>query len=145
MADFEGIWAIVSAGVRQYIGRLHADDGNSIIGVSQQSKDEIQKHVQEHGWVMMKPVYQYTELMAPSPQGVQRLIQVFPLGTLAHDSAVHAEPTEILYLEDMQEDDQKKYKSLVMKAREMMQATRARDTGIVPATEIPRGTVGRAH
>lgn len=145
MADFEGVWAVVTAGMKQYVGRLHTGSGTSILGVTQESKDEIQEHIMTTGWVLVKPVYQYVELLGPSPEGLQRLIQVLPIGPLANDIAMNVKPSDVAHFDDMQESDQKKYKSLVEKARTMMKATKAQDSNIIPARTMPGGQVGRAH
>ena len=115
------------------------------MGVTQESKDEIQDSIMGTGWVLVKPVYQYIELLGPSPEGLQRLIQVLPIGPLANDIAMNVKPSDVAYFDDMQDTDQKKYKSLVEKARAMMKATKARDSGIVPARTMPGGQIGRAH
>lgn len=131
-SEFDGLWAVVTSAGGRYIGRI-----------ASQSRDSAVQETENGEMMTLNPVYELAIIQIPvqSPRGIvmQRDIRALPLGANLENHTVHTKPTDIWFLQDMQERDQLEYKNIVNDAIRTAQNARATRAGLHTAVQLPGG------
>ena len=135
MSEFDGIWAVVKVAGGQYLGALQVE-GNGIVRTDTSiistvlSARDARKEVKENGCIFMKPCFEFTMLMKPTPEGIQRQPLPVPVNVCMEEVGVWLWPASIVFFEDMTENDQRSHKSLVEAALKDIMVSRAAAAGL---------------
>jgi len=138
---FEGTWAIVTCMGIQYIGRIvdYETEGEDCADVDNFNLGEAIKAE----WLHLCPAYEFVCPIIPSPQGLQRLPTVMPLGACLEEVDVRTRWTSIVLLHEMSGGDYQTYYEMVAKAEEHMREARLKRVGLVKPS-VEQGARGRA-
>ena len=139
-----GIWAVVHAEGRKYIGAIHG------VGWSEDA-DETEAMLEmfaEKQAVLLDPAFEFHSGMMPTmtPRGpaMNHIVQVLPLDGAMGPSKLRVVPSAVHLFSDMQEQDQERHKKLVESFMEQIEmAVRMAASNIIPASTMPGGGGGR--
>lgn len=138
--DFSsGVWAIVHAAGRKYIGKL---GGWCAVDL------DLLQAVADRNILKMSPAFEFHSGMLPTmtPRGpaMNHVVQVLPLDGAMGPSTVYVLPEAIHFFADMQERDAERHKKLVESFMEQIDmAARMAASNIIPASTMPGGGGGR--
>lgn len=149
MAEFDGIWAVVKVAGGQYIGQLHVPNNeiqttNTVMTVREPTDlQDVLKGIDSSGRVFMKPAFEFSMLMKPTPEGIQRSPLTVPINVCMAEVGVWLWPSSISFFGDMKEQDQKSHKSLVEAGLKDIMVSRAAASGLHLGGDMPAGDGGR--
>lgn len=130
---FEGrLWtAVTMRSGESYIGALVLEEGTD----HHNAKKAL---ICGGGYVQLKPVYIFKDLMLTTPQGMGKVTQCMPVFDSCGDVQkwIRCQNVEsAIFLDELTEDDQSGYKNFVNHTRKQLREAKAKKSGIV----VPKG------
>lgn len=136
----DGIWAVVHANTRKYIGRVLPPSNSGATDVS--PLDTARKGEPLH----LNPAFElHTGLTAiNTPQGpaMSHIVQVLPVDGAVESADIWVFPSALHLFSTMQRADVERHKKLVMGFLDQVRAQRAAASGLTLAKSIPEGGAG---
>lgn len=139
-----GIWAVVHAAGRKYIGAIHG------VGWSEDTyeTEAMLGMFEDKEAVLLDPAFEFHSGMMPmmTPRGpaMNHIVQVLPLDGATGPSKLRVIPEAVHLFSDMQEQDQERHKKLVESFMEQIEmSVRMAASNIIPASAMPGGGGGR--
>ena len=133
MEGTKGIWAVVKVAGGQYIGAL-PECNNEL---------DVLNQVDERGRIFMKPAFEFSMMMRPTPEGIQRQPLTVPINVCMDEVGVWLWPSSISFFDDMSEQDQKSHKSLIEAALKDIVVSKAAAAGLDLSGKMPGQGGGR--
>jgi hypothetical protein len=114
-------WAIVAVGAKEYIGKLATPCTSSPVLLEQACE------------------YLAQNLQTSAQGGIQRQRMALPIELMASNETITLYPTSIIWLKNFTEANRKIFLAILQNAEQMREQMRAQDSGILLATQMPKG------
>ena len=142
-----GVWAVVHAGAKRYIGRIGAE-GSAEDADAHEMVFEV---LREGSFLEISDALELASITLPvrTPQGtaISHSVQVVPVDAALGGTRLYVRPSAVHLFEDMKPKDQERHKNLVEQfveqLRESEKVSNAADAGILLAGQMPNMGGGR--